>query len=332
MNPSAATLAGPRAAMLGRAGEAPGAEALEVLSGLRRAQPVVAPRYLYDETGSRLFDEICRQPEYYPTRTELSILERHCQAMADALGPEVLLVEPGSGAADKTLLLLRALTRPAGYVPIDVAGPQLTQASRRLATALGHEHQLRITPVCADFTRDLALPAAGAHRRKVVFFPGSTIGNFDDEESRALLRRFRRIAGSGGGLLIGVDLIKAPGLLHQAYNDAAGVTARFNLNVLDHLNHRFGADFDTAAFRHAAEWRPERSHVEMQLWLRRDQLVRFAGEQLVFPAGSRIVTEWSHKYTLQTFRELATGSGWVPKQVWTDDARWFSVHYLEAKA
>lgn len=300
-------------------------EAASVLRGLRQLPRQVSPRYFYDETGSRLFDEICRQPEYYPTRTEAAILGAHAADIARTCGPGVLLIEPGCGSAEKSGLLLSALRSPAGYVPVEICAEQLAGAVARLAA---HNPRLPIRPVCADFTRPLALPALPPHRRRVVFFPGSTLGNFSGLEAVRLLASFRRLAGPDGLVLVGIDLVKPVDVLERAYDDAAGVTARFNLNLLRHLNARFGADFDPARFRHAAPWCPTQSRIEMQLWSLADQVVSFGGVPLEIRAGEKVITEWSHKYTPERFAALAAEAGLARRRSWTDPLHWFSLECL----
>lgn len=300
----------------------------DVLAGLLAEPKRISSRYLYDERGSRLFREICLVPEYYPTRTENGILRAAAREMAAAIGPGALLVELGSGAGEKTRLLLDHLETPAGYVPVDICREQLLGAARRLAADYPH---VAITPVCADFTRRLRVPQQSpCPTRTVVFFPGSTIGNFTAAEARSLLTSMREVGGAGGALLIGVDLVKPREMLEAAYDDVAGVTARFNLNILRHLNRRFAANFDEQLFRHAAPWQEAEQRIEMQLWCQRDHFVEIAGTAIPFRAGEKLVTEWSHKYTFASFSDLARESGWIPASVWIDPGQLFSVHYLTA--
>lgn len=299
---------------------------LELLSTLDEQPRRIDPVYLYDERGSALFEEICEQPEYYLTRAELEILEREAPAIAELIGPAALIVEPGSGSGRKTRLLLHALREPAGYMPVDVAAMQLIDTARTTARQFPG---LPIRPVLADFTRPFGLPGESRRARRVVFFfPGSTIGNFSPRAARALLRSFRELAGSSGVLVVGVDLLKEEAVLRAAYNDSAGVTANFNLNVLAHINHRFAADFDLSAFRHAAPWDADRRAIEMQLWCTRRQRVRVGPRRLVMDSGDRIVTEWCHKYTVEEFADLARGAGWWPHAVWLDARGYFSVQYF----
>ncbi len=299
----------------------------ELLEGLRDRPKHVAPRFLYDEEGSRLFDLICELPEYYPTRTETAILRENLGAIVESIGERALLVEPGSGSSQKTRLLLDALEAPSAYVPVDISREHLLNA----VAALGDAYPtLEILPVCADFTGDypLPLPQRRAPARVVFFFPGSTIGNLERDAAAQLLGRLRETAGRRGGLLIGVDLVKSPEIIERAYNDAAGITARFNLNLLAHLNREFGADFDLDAFRHRAAWDPRHERIEMQLVSRRAQAVHLDGATLRFEAGEPLRTEYCHKYRIADFGALAREAGWASVDVWTDPEALFSLHYL----
>lgn len=298
-----------------------------LLRDLRDRPKHVASHHLYDATGSQLFDAICALPEYYPTRTETAILRTHLGEIAASIGERALLVEPGSGSSVKTRLLLDALPTLSGYVPVDISGAHLAKAVARLARAYP---ALEILPVVADFTAgfQLPMPVRRTPSRVVLFFPGSTIGNFEPQEAVRLLAMLRELAGRGGGLLVGVDLVKSPDIIERAYNDAAGVTARFNLNLLAHLNREFDGDFDLDAFRHRAAWDPRHERIEMQLVSRRAQAVHLAGTTLRFEAGEPLRTEYCHKYRVADFGALARRAGWRSVDVWTDPRRWFSVHYL----
>jgi dimethylhistidine N-methyltransferase len=281
----------------------------------------ISPKWFYDGAGSRLFDAICELPEYYPTRTELGLLARHAEDMARHIGPGAEVVEFGAGSLRKVRWLLAALHAPAGFVPIDISADHLLGA----AEALQREHPgLRVRPLAADFTQALTLPPARGPR--VGFFPGSSIGNFEPVEALALLRR---MAGwLDGGLLIGVDLVKEPALLHAAYNDAAGVTARFNLNLLARANAELGADFDLSLWAHSAFYQPALQRVEMHLVSRADQRVQLCGRRFNVAEAQSIHTESSHKYTVDGFRQLAEQAGFRPAAVWTDPQRWFALHWL----
>ncbi len=258
----------------------------------------------------------------------MGIMRQHIGEMTELIGPDVMLVEFGSGSSTKTRLLLEHLSQPAAYVPIDIACEHLMQAAIQLA---GDFPELEILPVCADFTKPLAMPAPRRiPGRTVVFFPGSTIGNFATDAARELLRGMRRIAGDDGGLLIGVDLIKPRPVLESAYNDTAGVTAAFNLNLLDHLNRKFGADFDTSAFRHQAVYDEDHQRIEMRLISLKRQTPHINGTTIELAPDEFVVTEHSHKYSLDSFRELAEQAGFSVKALWTDNNDLFSVQYLEA--
>ena len=298
----------------------------EILAGLHRRPKTLPPKYLYDPVGARLFDAICALEEYYPTRTEFAIMERSLPEMAAALGPECLLIEYGSGSGEKTEAVLDALDRPAGYVPIDIACPQLEAFASKIER---HHPGLGVWPICADFTQGPEVPAHPEARRRVVYFPGSTIGNFDRGPAGDLLRQIAKSAGPGGGALIGVDLVKDPAVLERAYDDPQGVTAAFNRNLLAMLNRELGANFDLLSFRHRATYNAAEARIEMYLDSLRDQTVDIAGERIVFSAGESICTEHSNKYTLESFRHMAAEAGLRVEKVWTDPGDLFSVQYLE---
>ena len=305
----------------------------DVVTGLSRPRKELPCKLLYDERGSALFDAICDLREYYPTRTELSILRRHGGEMAQTLGGDCLLVEYGSGSGIKTRILLDRLAgrdpAPAGYVPIDISRAHLLRSARALAVAYPG---LEVLPVCADYTAaDLSLPvAAKTPARTVVFFPGSTIGNFHPPTARQFLRGLRRSFGAGTGLLIGVDLKKDPAVLHAAYNDADGVTAAFNLNVLARINRELAADFDLSRFAHYAFYNVRLGRVEMHLVSLAPQAAHVGGHAFRFEAGESIFTESSYKYTPDEFARLAADAGFRLEHVWTDERRLFSVQYLVA--
>jgi dimethylhistidine N-methyltransferase len=301
----------------------------DVLRGLALPEKNIPSLYFYDQRGSELFDAITELPEYYPTRTEIGILERYGWEMADTLGPGVRLIELGSGSALKTELLLSRLHEPAAYVPVEISREHLLASAARIAADFPG---LEVLPVTADFTEPFELPEPERHRvrRNVAFFPGSTIGNFPRAMAADLLRATRQEVGAGGAMLIGVDLKKDPAVLERAYNDAAGVTAEFNLNLLVRLNRELGADFDVAAFRHEAVWDESHGRIEMRLVSTRPQVVWIAGRRFPFAAGEILVTEYSHKYSLEDFRALTEASGFTVAQVWTDPQRLFSVQLLAA--
>jgi len=299
----------------------------DVLAGLRRSPRSIPSKYLYDERGSELFERICELQEYYPTRTELAITRKHLAEIADCLGPRCLLVEYGSGSSLKTRILLDRLEEPAGYVPIDISREHLARSAAELDAAYPG---LEVLPVCADYTGDYDLPRPRREpRHVVVYFPGSTIGNFTPPEARDFLAHVAEVCGPGGGLLIGVDLVKGREILERAYDDAAGVTAAFNRNLLARANRELGADFDPDGFAHLAVWNAELGRIEMHLESRRDQEVRVGDERLCFRAGERIHTENSYKYEVDQFAALAGSAGLDMVAVWTDPERLFSVQYLE---
>ena len=298
----------------------------DVLDGLSRPQKRLPAKYFYDAEGSRLFDRITELDEYYPTRTELGIMRQHAGEMAERCGPRCLLVELGAGSLTKARLLLDRLDRPAGFVPVDVSGDHLHAAARELR---GDYPDLEVRPVCADFTSDFPVPARAA-ARKVVYFPGSTLGNFDPAEADARLRKVGRLVGPGGGMLLGVDLRKDQGVLEAAYNDALGVTAAFNRNLLVRINRELGADFDPAAFRHRAFYNRLRSRIEMHLVSLTDQRVNLDDDAIRFRRGESIHTENSHKYDLGELARHAAACGFRTDATWTDPQGYFAVIYMTA--
>lgn len=296
--------------------------------GMRRDQKRLPTLLLYDEHGSKLFDQICEVPEYYPTRTELAIMCENIDDIAAAVGEQASLIELGSGSSMKTRILLEHLRELAAYVPVDISKDHLMAAATELAADYPH---IEVLPVCADFNEPFRLPTPKVMpKRNVVYFPGSTIGNLEFAGANKLLTTMRRIARAGGAVLIGVDLIKERELLEAAYNDDQGVTAAFNLNMLTRLNREFEADFDVGAFEHRAVWDPDRHRIEMRLISRRDQSVVIDGERFELAEGEHILTEYSHKYSLEMFANLARNAGFHVEQVWTDDRQLFSVQYLVA--
>lgn len=307
--------------------QAPATESFReaVLRGFQNAQKRVPSKFLYDERGSKLFSKICEQEEYYPTRTEIGIMRRHGEAMAELIGSEARLVEYGSGSSRKTRLLLDRLPGLASYVPVDISREYLLQS----ASALAEEYpSIPIQPVCADYTERFPLPEPPhSPERTVVYYPGSTIGNFLPEEARAFLGRIADTVGSNGGLLLGVDLKKDVDVLEAAYNDAAGVTAAFNKNLLRRMNRELGATFDPDRFEHRAVWNPDRGCIEMHLRSTTAHTVTVAGQDFSFEEGETIHTEDSHKFTLDEFAELAGAAGFEVTRVWTDDREFFSVQY-----
>lgn len=298
----------------------------DVLHGLRQPQKWISPMYLYDTRGSQLFDRICELPEYYPTRTETGILHDNAGDISQAMGPDLMLVEPGSGSGEKARLLLEALESPAAFVPVEISHDHLMLSAHALNEAFP---DLEVLPVCADFSRPFELPVPHHPvQRTAMFFPGSTIGNFERGDAVDLLKNFCGVVGDGGELLIGVDLRKDPDILVRAYDDAEGVTAAFNLNVLHRLNEELGADFDLDTFQHRAVWNDSESRIEMHLVSTRDQSVTVSGQRVDFTQNEYIHTESSHKFSLESFEELAGEAGFVVDRVWTDTGTLFSVQLL----
>jgi dimethylhistidine N-methyltransferase len=300
--------------------------AREAIGDLSQRPKRLSPKYFYDATGSELFEAITRLPEYYPTRTELSILRDRGGEIAAIIPKGAALIEFGAGATTKVRLLLEKCTIGA-YVPVDISGDFLKDQADTLRQDFPG---LAVYPVAADFTTPFALPAEIAAMPKVGFFPGSTLGNFEPHEACGFLRSAREILGKGAQMIIGVDLEKDERVLYDAYNDAAGVTARFNLNVLVRINRELGGNFDLSAFTHRAIYNRERHRIEMHLISKKSQSVRLLGTSLAFRAGESIHTENSYKYSLDRFTALARGSGWTPRESWTDKAGMFSVHALVA--
>ena len=295
----------------------------DVLAGLTATPKTLPSKYFYDEAGSRLFERITELEAYYPTRTELAILRAYVAEIAEGIGPRAALIEYGSGSSLKTRVLLDALPDLAAYVPIDISAAHLHATVEQLRDEYP---DLPVRPVEADYTRPFALPALPPSvRRRVVFFPGSTIGNFLPEEAERFLTGVARVAGPGGGLVLGVDLKKDPAVLERAYDDPEGVTAAFNRNLLLRLNRELGADFDPAAFRHLARYAAAEGRVEMHLVSERDQTVRVDGRPIAFAAGETIHTENSYKYDVDGVAAMAERAGLRLQTTWTDPHRWFAV-------
>ena len=301
--------------------------ARDVIEDLSRAPKRLSPKYFYDATGSELFEQITLLPEYYPTRTELGILRDRAAAISDFIPDGAALVEFGAGATTKVRLLLGECALGA-YVPVDISGDFLNAQADVLRADFP---DLAIHPVTADFTAAFELPEAIRAMPKVGFFPGSTLGNFEPGEACTFLKNARNILGNGARMVIGVDLEKDERTLYDAYNDAAGVTARFNLNVLVRINRELGGNFDLSAFTHRAIYNRERHRIEMHLISKKSQHVRFLGTSFVFRPGESIHTENSYKYSIERFAALARGSGWKVCESWTDAAKMFSVHALVAE-
>jgi L-histidine Nalpha-methyltransferase len=300
----------------------------DVVTGLAASPKAIPSKYFYDEEGSRLFEQICELDAYYPTRTEIAILRDNAGEIAELIGEGAVLVEPGAGAAQKVRVLLDAAEEALkAYVPLDISGEHLIEASEKLAADYP---RMKIVPIVADFSKPFDLDAEAPSGRRVGFFPGSTIGNFTPEQARAFLARLLGLLGPGSGLVIGVDLQKDVGVLERAYDDPEGVTAAFNLNLLTRINAELGGDFDLASFAHKAIYNAQKSRIEMHLVSLAAQTVTVSGESFAFGEGETIHTENSCKYTVEGFAALAEQAGWTVERVWTDENRLFSVHYLSS--
>ena len=298
----------------------------EVLTGLQSFEKTLPCKYFYDQRGSQLFDLICNLPEYYPTRTEAGIMRDHAEEMAGLFGCDCLLIEYGSGSSTKTRILLDQLPHLAGYVPMDISREHLHQTAAGLAAAYPH---LDILPLCADYTTEFDLPDAHHPvRSRAVYFPGSTIGNFHRDQAETFLRQIGEVCGPGGGLLIGVDLKKSAQILEPAYDDAQGVTADFNRNLLRRINAELGADFDLDQFAHRAFYNALAGRIEMHLMSLKTQSVHLGGVTIAFEEEETILTECSYKYSLPDFAALAAAAGLTVHKVWTDPEQRFSVQYL----
>ena len=300
----------------------------EVLEGLSKPQKDLPCKLFYDERGSALFDEICELEEYYLTRTEMAIMNEYIGQISSVLGRKCLLIELGSGSSTKIRLILDHLKEPAGYVPIDISAKHLMKSAALLAKDYPG---LKVVPVYADYTQPFSLPAFNfPYSRKVVYYPGSTIGNFTKEYAARFLNRIAQRSGRGSGLLIGVDLKKDKKTLEAAYNDKRGVTAAFNLNILERINRELGSDFDLNQWRHRAFYNSDEGRMEMHLISLKNQYVHLDGSRIFFRKGESILTEYSYKYALEEFEEMVSPSYRV-EQVWTDRENKFSVQYLSVR-
>ena len=299
----------------------------DVFEGLSRQQKELPCKYFYDNRGSELFNTICGLDEYYPTRTETALLQAHGREMADLIGPGVCLIEFGCGALLKTRLLLDALRSPAAFVPIDISADHLLQSAAALAADYPN---LEVLPVVADFTRPVKLPdkAQKASENRIGFFPGSTIGNFDHAGAADFLATVADMVGGGGALLIGVDLKKDEDILVRAYDDAQGVTAAFNRNVLERINRELGGCFDIETFRHRALYNGAEGRIEMHLVSEKDQTVTVHDRDFTFTEGETIHTEDSYKYHVEEFSSFAARAGFRSARTWVDGDGLFSLHYL----
>jgi dimethylhistidine N-methyltransferase len=310
---------------------APGEESFRdaVLRGLGSTHKSIPCKFLYDTRGSALFEAICRLPEYYPTRTEIEILKENTAEIAEQIGPHGRLIEFGSGASTKARILLRALDRPAAYVPVDISREHLRDAAGSLAEDFP---SLPVVAVCADYTRPFRLPPLpGPNGKRVGFFPGSTIGNFEPDAAVEFLANYASVLGKGGEMLIGVDLKKGPEILDAAYNDRAGVTAEFNLNLLERINRELDGDLDLARFEHIAFYNEVEGRIEIYIRSHANQEAWIAGMHIHFAKGELIHTEYSYKYSVSEFRALAARASFRPVDTWTDPAELFSVHYFRLR-
>jgi dimethylhistidine N-methyltransferase len=298
----------------------------DVIAGLASDPRTLPCKYFYDERGAALFQRICELPEYYITRTELDILDRYRAEIASQLGPNIGLIGLGTGAGTKTRILVEALEKPAAYIPVDISEKQLRKSSALFRKIFPH---LDVLPVCADYLQPVVLPSP-RHKavRNIVYFPGSTIGNFEPSEALEFLRRIANVSGRGGGLLIGVDLQKDQNVIEAAYNDKDGITAQFNLNLLAHINRETGANFDLSRWQHRAIYNSEAGRIEMYVISATDQTVRIYDRQFHFSAGEKILTEHSYKHTPEGFIALARQAGFNFVKLWTDEARLFGVFYF----
>jgi dimethylhistidine N-methyltransferase len=302
--------------------------AADVLAGLTATPKRLSPKYFYDRVGSELFERITELPEYYPTRCDVGILTEHAGDIAALIPPRAALIEFGSGSSAKTRIVLGKAKALTAYVPVDISAEFL----RQQADALRREYPaIAMLPVVADFAKPFRLPVAAGKLPHVGFFPGSTIGNFEPHEAAGVLRNAARILGRGASFIVGVDLVKDVEVLNRAYNDSAGVTAQFNLNLLARINRELGGRFNLGSFEHHAFFNRERSRIEMHLASLKRQRVRLLSECIDFRAGETIHTENSYKYSVESFRAMARGAGWSPVAVWTDPDRYFSVHVLSLR-
>ena len=298
----------------------------EILTGLTANPRRIAPKFFYDSKGAALFDQITRLPEYYLSRVERQIFRQHSKDMAQTVGRGRVLIEPGSGSSEKVTMLLDAF-RPAAYVPLEITESHLLRASHQLVMQYPW---LSVHGICADYSSNIPLPDTLPDAPRLLFFPGSTIGNFEPTAARIFLGHLHDACGDDGALLIGVDLRKKSNILNAAYNDSAHVTAQFNLNILDHTNHLADGNFNRDFFRHLAFFNDDESRVEMHLESLESQTVTVAETPLYLEAGERIHTENSYKYSVESFQAMAAEAGFKPRRFWVDPAGWFSVHLLDA--
>ena len=296
-----------------------------IIDGLLLPEKMISPKYFYDERGSQLFDQITHLPEYYPTETELGIMQENMDEIVALVGKHASLIEFGSGSSRKTRALLGSLKDLAAYVPVDISEEHLLESNEQLQREFP---DLEVLPVVADFTHPFDLPSPKVSPLKnIVYFPGSTIGNFAHDAAHDLLKVMYQEAGEHGALLIGVDLQKNTAVIERAYNDSAGITAAFNLNMLQHLNEEFGFDFDLSCYTHNAHYNEAEGRMEMRLFSSCDQVVTAGDAEILVGDGEAILTEYSHKYTLDGFKQMAASAGFEIERVWTDADALFSVQY-----
>jgi len=296
----------------------------DVIEGLCNRPRAIPPKYFYDKRGSELFDAICEQPEYYPTRTEISLLQYYARDIAERIGPDCILVELGSGASEKVRLLFDAL-KPTGYMGVDISKEFLLDATGKLA----HDHPwLEVHAVCADFSQVLEIPKHFHEQQHIAFYPGSSIGNFTPDDAVVFMEQIAEMVGKNGKLLIGVDLKKDEAILNAAYNDAAGITAEFNLNLLTRMKNELGAEYEDGAFAHQAFYNESEGRIEMHLVCTKNTKLIIDGKPFSFHLGDSIHTENSYKYSLDEFKSLAERSGFDVEEVWTDRKNLFSVQLL----
>ena len=301
-----------------------------VVMGLSATEKSLPTRFLYDRHGSDLFDEICRLPEYYLTRSEQEIMERYAGDMARAIGPGALIVEYGSGASQKTRHLLEHLDRPAAYVPLDISKEFLLESAKSIDKAFP---DLEVLPLAADFTLPFEVPQPVQQaQRTAVYFPGSTIGNFTPQQAEHMLHRIAMVVGWNGALLIGIDMRKEKSILYAAYNDTAGVTKRFVLNILARMQRELGAELDVDAFHYEGKWNDAASRIELAVYSDRKQVIRLGRHEFALERDERILVEYSYKYDEAGFAELARRAGLEQQQQWADSSGWFSVRYLVVRA
>lgn len=298
----------------------------DVIAGLSASRKTLPCKFFYDETGSRIFDQICALPEYYPTRTETELMRAKAAEMSAAIGPMAQVLEYGCGSIEKVRVLLDALDNPASYIAVDISREHLRTAAEMLARDYP---SIEVHAICTDFSQPFDVPPTQPGQRRVAFFPGSTIGNFEPLTAKEFLSRIAVHVGPGGGLLIGADRKKDEAILHAAYNDAAGVTAAFNLNLLTRINAELGGDFNVDRFRHEALYNAADGRIEMHLVSLRNQAVQIGDHRFSFKEGETIHTENSHKYEIEEFQSLAGEAGFVSRAVWSDADDLFSIHYVE---